>query len=230
MHPIPTRLFAGVLVPDTPLITAALALSRRHLNDIAYNHSVRAWLFGFIIASKVPSLQDRDLEAHAVAAILHDLGWAENHAGEIATQDLRFEVDGANAAREFLKRQASNWDSHRLQLVWDAIALHTVTSIAWHKEPEVVATSYGINADFAGPDRAVGGLLTWEAWNMVVKEVPRLGLIQGVKEICCRLCREKPESTYGTFTGQYGEKYVEGYKEKLSGKRSIDFIEAVDLG
>ena len=50
----------------------------------------------------------------------------------------------------FLAREAGDvdWDKHRVQMVWDAIALHATTSIAWHKEPEVVATSYGINAEF----------------------------------------------------------------------------------
>ena len=125
---LPTRVFAGVEVPDTTLITKALALSRKHLNDLAYNHTVRTWLFGFIIAAKIPELQGRDLEAHAIAAILHDLGWDET--GDLVTQDKRFEVDGANAAREFLRREARDWDKHRIQLVWDAIALHTTTSIA----------------------------------------------------------------------------------------------------
>jgi len=143
MTHLPTRIFAGVEVPDTPLITKALTLSRKHLNDLAYNHSVRTWLWGTIIANKIPELQDRDIEAHAISAILHDLGWDET--SDLVTQDKRFEVDGANAAREFLKREASDWDKHRLQVVWDAIALHTTTSIAWHKEPEVVATSYGIS-------------------------------------------------------------------------------------
>ena len=46
------------------------------------------------------------------------------------TPTERFEVDGANAARNFLKKEASHWDKHRSQLVWDAIALHTTTSIA----------------------------------------------------------------------------------------------------
>ena len=98
----------------------------------------------------------------------------------------------------------------------------------WHKEPEVVATSYGITADFAGPDGAIGGHLTWEAWNVVVKELPRLGMKEGVREICCRLCRTKPETTYDNFVGQYGERYVEGYT--LAGKKSIDFMEANTLG
>lgn len=125
---LPTRVFAGVQVPNTPLITKALALCRKHLSDFAYNHSVRSWLFGSIIAAKIPELQGLDREAHAIAAILHDLGWDET--GDLVTKDKRFEVDGANAARDFLRREAGDWDKHRLQLVWDAIALHTTTSIA----------------------------------------------------------------------------------------------------
>lgn len=90
-----------------------------------------------------------------------------------------------------------------------------------------MATSYGINADFARLDRAVGGHLSWDEWDVVVQVVPRLGLAQGVREICSRLCREKSDTTYGNFAGHYGERYIEGYT--LRGKRSTDFIKAVDL-
>ena len=178
-------------------------------------------LFGFIIADKTPGLQNRDREAHAVSALLHDLGWDET--GKLVTDDKRFEVDGANAARVFLKKETSDWDKHRLQLVWDAIALHTTTSIACHKEPEVQATAYGINADFSGPDHAVGGHLTWDQWNAIVKELPRLGFRQGVIDACCKLCREKPQTTYDNAVGHFGERYVEGYSWK--GKLAIDMIE-----
>ena len=129
MAALPTRVFAGVEVPDTPLIRRALKVCREHLNDLSYNHCVRSWLLGFIIAAKTPELQGRDLEAHAIAAILHDLGWAEN-GSDLVSRDKRFEVDGANAARDFLKRETADWDKHRIQVVWDAIALHTTLSIA----------------------------------------------------------------------------------------------------
>lgn len=221
-----TRILTSIEVPDTPLITKAIALCRKHLNDLAYNHSVRTWLWGTIIASKIPELQGRDIEAHSIAAILHDLGWDET--GDLVTQDKRFEVDGANAAREFLCREASDWDKKRPQLVWDAIALHTTTSIVWHKEPEVVATSYGINADFVGPDHAKGGHLTWKQWIAVSNEFPRLGMMEGLTEILCKLCRMKSETMYDNFCGQWGEKYVEGYS--LEGRQDIDLLEAIDLG
>lgn len=93
-----------------------------------------------------------------------------------------------------------------------------------HKEPEVVATSYGIRTDFLGPSPADGGLLTWEAWNVIVKEFPRLGMKDGVRDILCNLCRTKPETTYDNFVGDFGERYVEGYS--LAGKRVVDIMEA----
>ena len=168
---LPTKIIAGVTVPDTPLIDKAISFAREFSSDSTYNHVMRSFLFGFIIADKV--LVDRDREAHAVAALLHDLGFPIGHPphSEIISNDKRFEVDGANAARKFLVREADSreWDKHRLQLVWDAIALHTIGTIVFEKEPEVQACSYGIWADFQGPDRVQGGLLTWDEYRAVVK-------------------------------------------------------------
>ncbi|KAI9754397.1 MAG: hypothetical protein M4579_004735 [Chaenotheca gracillima] len=227
MANLPTRVLGGVTVLDTPLITKALSYARTHLSDLAYNHSVRSWLFGVVIASKIDSLKDIDKEVHAFSAILHDLGW--DFTGELVSPDKRFEVDGANAARDFLKREADGkeWDSQRLQLVWDAIALHTTPSIAVHKQPEVVATNYGISADLSGPLGSPGGSLRQEEYDAIVLEFPRLGMMKGLKDIACHLCRTKPATTYDNFVGQYGEKYVEGFS--LAGKRSIDFIESSPL-
>lgn len=169
-----TRTLAGATIPDTPLVTAAVSFARHYSNDATYNHVLRSLLLGFIIADKV--IPDRDREVHAIAAILHDLGFPIGHPPDstIISKTKRFEVDGANAAREFLKREAdsSKWDKHRMQLVWDAIALHTIGSIVFEKEPECQAACFGIWADFQGPDRVAGGLLTWDEYNAVVKVRP----------------------------------------------------------
>ena len=222
---IPTRVVAGVTIPDTPLITKALAFARAHSDDFAYNHVVRSLLLGFIIAGKLEALAGRDVEAHAVAALLHDIGW--DPTGELVSRDKRFEVDGADAARAFLRREAPDWDRHRLQLVWDAIALHTTGSIVFHKEAEVQACSYGIWADFQGPDRVPGGLLTWEEYGAVVKEFPRLGLMEGLKKVMCHICVTKPETTYDNTVGEWGDKYVETYSRK--GKLTQDLLDTCDL-
>jgi len=42
------------------------------------------------------------------------------------------------------------------------LALHTTGTIVFYKEPEVQAVAYGIWADFQGPDRIDGNLLTWD--------------------------------------------------------------------
>ena len=224
MARLPTRVLAGVTVPDTPLITKALDFVRTHVDDLTYNHVVRSWLFGHFIAGQIPSLQDRDVEAHAISAILHDLGWAITP--ELISTDKRFEVDGANAARDFLIREGAKeeWDKNRIQLVWDAIALHTTGSIASHKEVEVRVCMMGISSDFLGPEKGFGGVLTRVVWDGVVKEYPRLGFKEGVKEILCRLCKSKPETTYDNFTADFGEAFVEGYSRE--GNRGIDIVMA----
>ena len=62
----------------------------------------------------------------------------------IVSKDKPFEVDGANAAREFLQREGGRaWNKHRVQLVWDAIALHTDSEINPYKELEVSYTAAG---------------------------------------------------------------------------------------
>jgi hypothetical protein len=216
----PTRIVAGVTVPDTPLITKSLAYARKYSNDMSYNHIVRSWLFGSVIAPHLPNADTADREISSVAAILHDLCWDPN--GELVTPDKRFEVDSAYAARDFLKTEALDWDQRKMQLVWDAIALHSTASIALHKEPEVVACMVGIAADLGGPDRIGGGALTWDTYNNIVEEYPLLGLKEGLKEFMCGFCRTKPETTYDNWVGEIGERFVEGYSRE--GKRSIDFV------
>jgi hypothetical protein len=60
MSPLQERTLGAVTVLDTPLITKALEYARKHLNDVAYNHSVRCWLYGVVIAAKIPSLKIHD--------------------------------------------------------------------------------------------------------------------------------------------------------------------------
>lgn len=221
---LPIRVIAGIPVPDTPLIDSAIALARAHLNEIAYNHVLRSFLFGFCIADKLTNLTNRDREVHAVAAILHDLGW--DQSGAFISPDKRFEVDGAIAARGFLEQKApsSEWDEHRMQLVWDAIALHTTPSIAAYKEPEVAACSLGIGADFRGPDGSPSGSLTWDEYNAIVKEYPRTGFIDCVTDIFCGLCKTKASTTYDNLVAQVGEAYVDGYS--VQGKTCVDLFKA----
>lgn len=214
-----TRIFAGVRLTDTPIVRTALEFARAHYDPMSFHHVYRSWVFGSLIASKVPAYESIDFEVHAVSAILHDLAW--DHTSVFATKDKRFEVDGANAAREFLKREAPQFDQRQLQLVWDSIALHTTPSFARHKELEVALCNMGISADFVGP-AFPDGLITKEEYNAIVKELPLLDFKESVKKLLCGLCTHKPETTYDNFLRDFGERFVDGYS--AGGSSIVDIL------
>src|ERR1700677_3458379 len=93
--------FAGIRVPDTALVRDAIDLSRSLLEPFLFNHVMRSWLFGIVLAESAVIAPDAELLA--VAAILHDLGLTERYNGE-----NRFEVDGANAAPRVFERNAGS--------------------------------------------------------------------------------------------------------------------------
>ncbi len=118
---------AGIKVTDTHLVRDAMDLARSSSELYLFNHVMRSWLFSVLLSEDVKPSPDPELLA--VSTVLHDLGLTDRYMAE-----ERFEVDGANAARAFLKERGIA--TLQLQLVWDAIALHTTRSIALHKEPE----------------------------------------------------------------------------------------------
>ena len=153
---------------------------------------------------------------------MHDLGWDERN--EFVSNDKIFEVDGANAARNFVEQQPTSqeWDHHRKQLLWDAIALHTHPPVALHKEPEVRATAIGIATDFTGPAGVPSGALTDQEWHSIVTQFPRDGFKPGVLSKMCGFCRTKPETTYNSFVGEIGEALMDDYSRQ--GRRMVDLM------
>lgn len=144
---------------------------------------------------------------------------------------LRFEVDGAIAARDFLLREGNpeEWDKHRIQLVWDSIAFHTCP-IAPYKEAEVAHCNAGICTELFGIEIAKSQMgdkvrIMQEEFDGIAKEYPREGLKGYLREILCGFCRDKPEVTYGSFVSGFGDRFVEGYSSK--GKQMVDLMEAV---
>ncbi|EME82522.1 uncharacterized protein MYCFIDRAFT_208140 [Pseudocercospora fijiensis CIRAD86] len=87
-------------------------------------------------------------------------------------------------------------------------------------QPEVQACSYGIWADFQGPDMVPGGVLTWEEYNAIMvrntrhglmfllQEYPRLRLMKGLKDNMLHLCKTKPGTTYDNTVGEWGDRYL----------------------
>ncbi|MBE9463227.1 HD domain-containing protein [Dyadobacter subterraneus] len=133
---------AGIQIPDSVISTQATELLLEHGTEFIYNHSLRVFLFASL-NGKRNALQ-YDAELLYVSSIFHDLGLTSHYS----SSDLRFEVDGANAARDFLKSHGLPKES--LQLVWDTIALHTTIGIAEHKEAEVALMYSGVGLDVMG--------------------------------------------------------------------------------
>jgi len=159
------------------------------------------------------SLEPLDIELIAFSTIMHDMGWATDKT--LLSKEKRFEVDGANMARSFLEEAkfSTGWDKHRIQLMWDTIALHATPSFALHKEDEVKIAHMGIMADFFGPAYKVYPI-TVEENQEIVDAFPRLGFKNQFLDIMCGLCALKPETTYDNFVADYGVAF------RLDGKGS----------
>lgn len=219
--PFPALPVCQVTLPSNPLINAAYAYLKEHTSACTVNHCLRSAVYALLIARKFPPLAaaNLDLEAVVLSAILHDLGWATTKS--LLSVDKRFEIDGANLARDFINSSPTTnpveWDKHRTQLLWDAIALHTTPSIAQHKEPEVVATQLGITADFLGPNLPLpGNVISVDEYKEVVAAFPRLDFGGELVKIMCGLCRDKKKTTFDNFVGDFGKIY--GLDGKGAGK------------
>lgn len=137
-----------------------------------------------------------DIEAHAVACLLHDLGWDQTPHSPLISPDRRFEVDGAIAARNFINGYSQgkkDWDDARIQLVWDSIALHTQASIFNYKEPTVAVTGIGINMEFSDVSNGV----TEKERDNLLAAFPYTNFLEGVNQTFVWLAETKPATTYG---------------------------------
>src|SRR5215510_10089163 len=161
---ITTRLLAGVSVPDTPLISRAIEFARDRSEPYLFNHAMRSWLFAALFAQRKKAVHDA--EVLAVTTILHDIGLAESFDGP-----LRFEVEGANAARSFARTEGV--DDRRAQLIWDGVALNSTPSISLYKEAEVALATLGIGLDWGGFGYEV---LTDDEMAAIIEAFPRLGM------------------------------------------------------
>jgi hypothetical protein len=218
--PFPKLPKSGISLPDTPLIRRALEHIKKITSPTTVNHCIRSSYFAILLSrqNSRSSSDPLDVELIVFSTIMHDLGWATDKA--LLSKDKRFEVDGADMARDYLEKDklVEGWDKHRTQLMWDAIALHTIPSFALHKQPEVRLAHAGIMADFLGPNYP-GFPITIEENQEIVDAFPRIGFKQQFLDIMCGLCALKPETTYDNFVSDYGVEF--GLDGKGTGKEEF---------
>jgi HD superfamily phosphodiesterase len=144
----------GIKIPDTKLTQEITELVRDTESPLLFHHSSRVYYFG-ALAGKHRGLHF-DAELLYAGAMFHDMGLTHQHssAGE------RFEVDGANAARDFLRSHGIT--QHEIDLVWTAIALHTTPRIPQHMHPVIALVTAGVEMDVLG--------LTYREYNNAERE------------------------------------------------------------
>ena len=178
---------AGIRIPDSQLAREATELVRDTETGLLFHHSRRVFLFGALTGDRKGLRYDAELLY--IGAMFHDMGLMKLYS----SADERFEVDGANAARDFLRRHGIAEAS--IDLVWDAIALHTTPGIPQHKKPEVALVTAGVEMDVLG----MGFPNVSDAHRAdVVAAHPRGNQFkQDIVEAFYQGIRHKPETTFG---------------------------------
>jgi hypothetical protein len=143
LHPKPDMSdIAGIKIPDSKMARDLTQLIRDTEPDLLFHHSTRVYLFGALTGERKGLKFDPELLY--AGAMFHDIGLTDKYR----QSQLRFEVDGANAAREFLRSYSIPEAS--VEVVWDAIALHTTPGIPEHKTAEVALVTSGVEMDVLG--------------------------------------------------------------------------------
>jgi hypothetical protein len=192
---------AGIAIPDSTLARDATALVREIENDLLYHHSLRVFVFG--------SLQGRrrelayDPELLYIGAMFHDVGLVEGHR----SAGNRFEVDGANAARDFLAQNGV--PAEAVRIVWDAIALHTTPGIPEHKEPEVALVTAGVELDVLGLGYDD---ITDAQREAVLSSLPRVDFKRQIIQAFGAGIAHKPQTAFGNVKADVLERTLPGYR------------------
>jgi hypothetical protein len=178
----------GVRIPDSKMARELTQLVRDTETGLLFNHSTRVYFFGALTGNRRGLKFDPELLY--VGAMFHDMGLTERYQ----TSQNRFEVDSANAAREFLRGYGI--PEREVEAVWDAISLHTTPGIPEHKGAEVALLTSGVEMDVMG--------LAYEQFteaqrNAVTAAYPRGNSFK--KDIIGAFyhgMKHRPDSTFGT--------------------------------
>jgi hypothetical protein len=188
---------SGVTIPDSKIAREAAELVRHHQTETFFNHSVRTYVFGAM--KGIRKNLKFDSELLYVAALFHDMGLVEAYE----TEAKRFEVDGADAARGFLRSHGI--PDPKADLVWEAIALHSTLGIPEYMRPEIALTQAGVAMDVIG--RGFDEY-TEQQRDQVIAAFPRHDFKNEFIQLQTRSALKKPQTTFGTM--------------------NFDFIESVD--
>ena len=178
---------AGIRTPDSKLACEITELVRDTESPLLFHHSSRVYYWG-ALAGKHRGLKF-DPELLYAGAMFHDMGLTHQHSSRAE----RFEVDGANVARNFLRSHGIAQQD--IDTVWAAIALHTTPGIPQHMHPVVALVTAGVEMDVLGLSYGEYSDAEREA---VVHAHPRSAHFkEDIIQAFYDGIRHKPETTFG---------------------------------
>ena len=172
-------------LPTTPLAVRAVEYVRACETEPVANHSVRSYLFAVLLADHegLRAPVDFDPDLLFFACVLHDLG-----TSPVAGGTQRFEVDGADLAAEFLT--GNGVGARGVDLVWEAIALHSSPGIAERRGALAYLTRRGVGIDF-GPGSE---FITDDQGRAVHSRYPRLRMVPSLVSEIVRHAGRSPQN------------------------------------
>jgi HD superfamily phosphodiesterase len=204
-----TQHIAGIVIPDTPLVREITEYIRGTEDELLFNHSRRVFLFGALQGHR-RGLQP-DPELLYAGAMFHDIGLTADYR----TSMLRFEVDGANAARDFLLERGV--DEAAALKVWLSIALHTTPGVPEFLEPEIALVTAGVETDVLGIGR---NDLSAKAIQAVTAAHPRPDFKDRILRAFTDGMKHRPRSTFGTVNADVLQHFDDSFVRD-------DFVEII---
>ncbi|MEG9435165.1 HD domain-containing protein [Edaphobacter sp. HDX4] len=191
---------SALVIPDSLLAKEATEILREYSTELLFNHSLRVYLFAAEQGRRQKLYFDPELLY--VASAFHDLGLIR----KFSTPNERFEVDGANAARQFLA--AHDFPEEQIETAWQAIALHTTPGITHYMRPEVALLYSGVGLDVLGKgyDRFPSTLR-----DEIVAKYPRKHFKEQFLQTYFNGFAYKPATTYGTVNASVCERFMPGF-------------------
>ena len=177
----------GIRIPDSKMAREATEFVRDTESELLFNHSSRVFYWGALAGQQRGVNVDRELLY--IGCMFHDIGLTHEHC----SCDKRFEVDGANAAREFLRGYGIAPSD--IDKVWTAIALHTTPGIPEFMAPEIALVTAGVEMDVLGigyekfTEEEIGGVTANYPRPAAFKEEIIQAFYDGI--------RHKPDTTFG---------------------------------
>lgn len=182
-----------VKIPDSSLAREVTQLIRDTESELLFSHSTRVYFWGALIGNRKGLIFDPELLY--AASMFHDIGLTSKYQNS----QLRFEVDGANAARDFLCSHGIGGAD--IEKVWNAIALHTTPGIPEHMHSEIALLQAGAGMDVAGRGFEQ---FTDEQRSAVIAAYPReSGFAHKMIDEFYHGMKHRPDSTFGTFNDDF---------------------------